>query len=58
MTKSSDSTKKPGKLWRPFVIAIVFGVAITMIFLAAGAFDSSPVGAPRSDGPGAPRSRV
>ncbi len=41
MTKISHSTRKPGKHWRSFVIAILRGLGTMMIVLAAGAFDST-----------------
>jgi CubicO group peptidase (beta-lactamase class C family) len=51
MTRISENARKPGKPWRPFAVAIWFGVAITIMARDAGAFDSSYDGAPRSDGP-------
>jgi CubicO group peptidase (beta-lactamase class C family) len=51
MTESSENATKLRKLWRPFVAAILCGVAILSIVLAGGAFDSRYNGPPQKNGP-------
>lgn len=51
MPERPENARKPRKLWRPFVMALLCGAVIMLGALAGEIFGSSYDGAPRSDGP-------
>ena len=51
MTRSSESARQPVRRRRTLFVTVLRGVAIMLLALAGGVFDSTSAGDPRSNGP-------